>query len=615
MASTWQAISKRKKEEQWSRIPPEYRLKSIPSDLTSVLHVPRTCGLLTAEELAITEQYDATALAEAIRLRSLKSVDVARAFCKRAAIAHQLVRDRPVTIDAKRRQTNCLTEIFFDAALARAAELDAHMARHGTPVGPLHGVPVSLKDGFRVAGHDATIGYAALAFRPAPAHGPLPALLLRAGAVLYCKTNVPQTLMAIDPHNNLFGRTLNPANRRLTAGGSSGGEGALLALRGSALGVGTDVGGSIRIPAACNALYGVKPGVGRVPYAGQETGQPPGAHRLGVRPAAGPMARSLRDCELFLRAVASGSPWDVDADVVPGDWTSQGTCCGPASAVIGVVRSDGLMAPLPPVQRAMDDTVRALRAAGVRVVELDAAGLLRGCQSLANSLMSTDGYNASFDLLDATGEPPSPWLKDRIRRKAPIALKQARELQGRREALRQEFLRVWRHDGEAVDAFVCPVAPHPVPPVDAWNGVSYTSAFNLLDLPAGVLPVRAVTEADLVVEVPDTKPIGSWDARNRELWTKVDRRVYLGSMLSVQVVAPALQERRLLGAMAIVDDALRRSDFGSSSRLSRRSRRFMRSRNGLNCSNVCSLIIWTLVSVAVIFDLELPFSDSTIERV
>jgi amidase len=91
--ATWQSISKRKKEEQWSRIPPEYRLKDIPPNLKSVLHIPRTCGLLTPEELAITEQYDATALAEAIRSRSLKSVDVARAFCKRAAIAHQLVCD------------------------------------------------------------------------------------------------------------------------------------------------------------------------------------------------------------------------------------------------------------------------------------------------------------------------------------------------------------------------------------------------------------------------------------------------------------------------------------------------------------------------------------------
>jgi hypothetical protein len=94
MASTWQSISRRKKDEQWARIPPEYRLKHIPTGLTNVLHIPSTCGLLTSEELAITEQYDATALAEAIRSRALTSVAVARAYCKRAAVAHQLVRDQ-----------------------------------------------------------------------------------------------------------------------------------------------------------------------------------------------------------------------------------------------------------------------------------------------------------------------------------------------------------------------------------------------------------------------------------------------------------------------------------------------------------------------------------------
>lgn len=93
---------------------------------------------------------------------------------------------------------------------------------------------------------DASIGIAALAFNPSDSASTLVETLLQAGAVLYCKTNVPQTLMALDSHNNVFGRTLNPRNLMVTAGGSSGGEGALVAMRGSVLGVGTDVGGSIR---------------------------------------------------------------------------------------------------------------------------------------------------------------------------------------------------------------------------------------------------------------------------------------------------------------------------------------------------------------------------------
>ena len=163
---------------------------------------------------------------------------MALAFCKRAAIAHQL--------------TNCLTEIFFDDALVRAKFLDEEYARTSKMLGPLHGVSISLKDTFKVRGYDASIGIASLAENPAQENSLLVDVLLQQGAVLYCKTNVPQMLIALDSDNNVFGRVLNLRNRHVTAGGSGGGEGALIALRGSVLGVGTDIGGSIRIPAMCN---------------------------------------------------------------------------------------------------------------------------------------------------------------------------------------------------------------------------------------------------------------------------------------------------------------------------------------------------------------------------
>jgi amidase len=200
-----------------------------------------------------------------------------------------------------------LTEIFFQDALKRAEELDAHLDAKKPPLGPLHGVPVSLKDTFKVKGYDASIGLAALCFQPATENSTLVDILLSSGAVLYCKTNIPQTLMALDSHNNVFGRTLNPLNIAITPGGSSGGEGALLGLRGSILGVGTDVGGSIRIPAMCNGTYGMKPSWERVPYAGQEGGMLPGTTKVGLPASAGPLAHSVRDIELFFRAVEGRS--------------------------------------------------------------------------------------------------------------------------------------------------------------------------------------------------------------------------------------------------------------------------------------------------------------------
>ena len=117
--------------------------------------------------------------------------------------------------------------------------------------------------------------------------------LSQQGAVFYVKTNIPQTMMTADSDNPLNSRTLNPNKLSLTAGGSTGGEGALLALRGSPLGIGTDIAGSIRIPALCDGIYGFKPSTQRVPYAGN---CPPG--RLGtpspVVASIGPEAHSVR---------------------------------------------------------------------------------------------------------------------------------------------------------------------------------------------------------------------------------------------------------------------------------------------------------------------------------
>jgi amidase len=402
--------------------------------------------------------------------------------------------------------------------LKRAEELDAHLNAKKPPLGPLHGVPVSLKDTFKVRGYDASIGLAALCFKPATESAVLVDNLLSAGAVLYCKTNIPQTLMALDSHNNVFGRTINPFNTAVTPGGSSGGEGALLGMRGSILGVGTDVGGSIRIPAMCNGTFGIKPSWERISYAGQEGGSPAGAAKLGLPASAGPLAHSMRDIELFFRAVSEQRPWLQDPDVVPSPWSSLTSLGGSGRKPrIGLVRRDGVIGPHPPIARLLDEVKTKLQAAGVEVVELDITPLFSQCQSLANALFGVEGGNAMFDILESANEPLSPWLSTRLRRKAPMELAKVCELHGKREALRRQFLSIWKDEYGAIDAFVCPVAPHPVPPVDRWNGVSYTSSFVLLDYPAGVVPVRTFEEGDMEGEMPDTKPLGSWDKANREL--------------------------------------------------------------------------------------------------
>ncbi|TGO80979.1 hypothetical protein BPOR_1461g00010 [Botrytis porri] len=136
---------------------------------------------------------------------------------------------------------NCLHEIMFESALQRASELDAYFAEHKEPIGPLHGLPVSLKDSIHMKGPKKE--------KEKEKESQVVTDLRSLGTVIYVKTSVPQGSMSAETRNNIIGYTPNPRNRQLTVGGSSGGEGGLLALRGSSVGLGTGIGASTRVPA------------------------------------------------------------------------------------------------------------------------------------------------------------------------------------------------------------------------------------------------------------------------------------------------------------------------------------------------------------------------------
>ena len=565
----WRSIAARKQAIRSSLIPKDWTLSPeiLQSSQQTALQPSspwRTSGILTQWELHLTDSHDATSLLGLLTTGALKSEDVVRAFCKRAAIAQQL--------------TNCLTEIMFDAALVRAQELDAHLTRTGRPIGPLHGLPISMKDTFKLVGVDSSVGIAGLCFKPADTNSALVDLLLELGAVIHVKTNVPQTMMALDSHNNVFGRTLNPANNALTAGGSSGGEGALIAMKGSPLGVGTDVGGSIRVPAACNGLYGIKPSIGFVPYAGQEEGSKPGAKKLALEPVAGPIAGSLRDCEMLMRTIANANPTRFDPDVLIGTWNKMESLPR-RNLTIGIIHTDGHVNPLPIINKLMHQistTLSQNHHHQIEIIHLDVSSILTRALKTFNGIISIDGANTWLDHLDTTSEPLSPWLQNRLTRRNPKSLEQVRELQAQKMDLQAEFLRVWQEKGgywlpdtnlsnrgmkeegnRILDAIIMPLAPHPILPIDRWNTVNYTAALNLLDLPSGVLPVRKVSKSDLEAKIDTgSKPLNGWDEVNREHWTDVNRSVYEGSTLSVQVIAPRLRERRLVEVMGVVAEVL-----------------------------------------------------------
>lgn len=267
-------------------------------------------------------------------------------------------------------QTNCLTEILFPEALARAVYLDKYQTEHdGNVVGPLHGLPISLKDQFPTPPHPSSLGIALLATMPATSEMPLLTILRDMGAVFYVKTNVPTALMMMETKNNIYGETLNPLNTDLSSGGSSGGESALIAMKGSPFGLGTEIGGSTRHPAAWTRLYALKPSTGRVPGWG-----------LSDRPFSTvilatvvPMARTLGAIRAFYAALLSPkvAPWLKDPSCLPMPWNE--TCVvQPAGrrlriGITGI--NDGLVTVHPPIERALQMTRRALEQAGHEVID------------------------------------------------------------------------------------------------------------------------------------------------------------------------------------------------------------------------------------------------------
>ena len=390
----WQAIAARKREERESRIPSEWKIPTpqLPDKSIKDIHAfSEDSGLFTNRELEITGSTASEVVAK-VATGEWTAVEVTKALCKRAAVAQQLV--------------NCLTEILFDQAIARAEELDDYFRREGKTVGPLHGLPISLKDQFNIKGLDSTIGYVSYVGKPAPSNSTLTDLLLNAGAILYTKTNVPATLMMGESVNNVFGRTCHPYNRELTSGGSSGGESALLCFRGSLLGVGTDIGGSIRHPASYTGLYALRPSQGRVSYQnavntylGQEA----------VQSAAGPMCHSPADIKLFMKALADQKPWLKDASIVPIPWRSDEEKL-PEKLCFGFGMGDGTVTPSPPLRRAMEITKQKLEAAGHKVVNYIPYEHIEASE-LITKMWSADGGEEFQRDTDASGEPLHPHLE------------------------------------------------------------------------------------------------------------------------------------------------------------------------------------------------------------
>ncbi|KND86633.1 Acetamidase [Tolypocladium ophioglossoides CBS 100239] len=549
--TNWQSEAAQKRQSLHDLIPSEWILRGDlpPANVQKDVADGFVHQYLSDTEVKYTEA-EASTILRLIRLGRWTARDVVGAFCHRAALAHQM--------------TNCLHEIFFEAALDDAQRLDDHLARTGTPVGPLHGLPVSLKDQLHVKGVETTMGYVGWigTFEGKRGTGKekvreseLVRELRELGAVLYCKTSVPHTLISGETINNIIGYVPNPKNRLLSAGGSSGGEGALLALRGSPLGFGTDIGGSIRIPAAFNGLYGLKPSSGRIPYEGMANSMDGQNSILSV---IGPMATSVETLKLCVEAVLGAQPWLHDPLVVELPWRESifqqaFNCVNPMA--FGLLLNDGQASVHPPVSRALNRVADTLTRLGHKVIDWKPPSHKRGVD-IAHDVWAFDGGHDLHAAFSLSGEPISDQIAQNYGNE-PRAEKTASQIAAAnvaKRAYQKEYMDYWNSTsqvtgtGEPVVAVITPVAPFAAARPGRYNYYGYTTVTNVLDYSAVVIPV---TTCDRVLDSFETEYV-PFSALDEEVWKSYDPEVYHGTPVGVQLVGRRLEEEKVLGLATMI---------------------------------------------------------------
>jgi Asp-tRNA(Asn)/Glu-tRNA(Gln) amidotransferase A subunit family amidase len=395
---------------------------------------------------------------------------------------------------------NAVAAVDPDLVRAEAAAADLRRAAGERPV--LLGLPVTVKDNITAAGLPHRCGSLARDGRAATEDATVVARLRDAGAVVLAKTTVPEYTWSYETESALHGRTLNPLDPARTPGGSSGGEAALIALGASVLGLGSDGGGSIRVPSHYCGIAGLRPSARLVP----ETGCWPPTRDTGYLDMAtlGPLARSVDDLALLLRLIAGGDGIDplVGPFAVPDP---RGVDV--STLRVGFYPQDGAWAATPSTEAAVRNAAAALAERGAQVEEVEPPARLAEATELFFAMMAADGGARARADLAAAGGRHVPQLAGLLESLRGLALTAEGffDLVGRWGGFRAELQR-----GRAdFDVVLSPVAPGPAPlhgcrpgddlPVEAYTPWSNVMAHSVAGVPVAVVP--AGTERGLPLGV------------------------------------------------------------------------------------------------------------------
>jgi amidase len=408
-----------------------------------------------------------TELARAIRSRQVSSVEAVKAHL-----------DRIETLNPK---LNAVVQLSAQAALKEASEADQALARNELK-GPLCGVPMTIKDSFDTAGVVSTWGTQGRVNTIPDQDATVVARLKAAGAILMGKTNTPELTLSYETDNLIYGRTNNPYNLERTSGGSSGGAAAIVAAGGSPFDIGTDTGGSIRLPSHFCGVTGIRPTSGRVPRTGHAIS--PGG-LLDSLTQVGPIARYVEDLTLLLPLIAGPNGRDPFVAPVPlGD---------PEDVVLKGLRGtfyvdNGIQTPIPEIEEAVQLSAKALSEAGVRCEEARPPGIEESLE-LYTGLFNWDGGAWIRLILERAGTSLDQTSLRHVHAATSASASDVTRLVDRWDRFRKSMLAFM----SAYDVMITPVNAYQAIPhgtqVDRLGGFSYTMTFNLTGWPAAVVRV------------------------------------------------------------------------------------------------------------------------------
>ena len=397
-------------------------------------------------------------------------------------------------LNPKLRAFVCIDE---ERAIGKADLADKALAS-GQPCGPLHGVPITIKSSIDVGGLLCEAGTRLRQGHIAPADAPLVSRLKSAGAIVLGNTTVPEFLMAWETRSALYGTTNSPWDLERTPGGSSGGEAAAIAACCSAGGIGSDGGGSIRVPAHFSGICGLKPTPGRIPATGHFPSSVGPFALLGV---VGPMARTVRDLELMFDVIAGPDNGDPNAAPVP---IRKPDAASLRQLRVGYFEEYGHTPVTKETRAAIQRAAQALRDDGFTVEPFLPEGLdeaLRLWHVLfvdGVSVLLQQGYKGHEDKMYSIVRE----ILDYSAKDQPLTMQLLLDTLFGRDVVRSRFL-------EQMDRYpilLCPVSAGPAfrhgerswtiegKAVEYLDAFSYSQWFNLLGNPAAVVPMGSSPE-------------------------------------------------------------------------------------------------------------------------